>query len=169
MNKAEDDAMNDRNPEDKPKNNTRLITLLAISLAFNLLLIGLIIGWAAAPERDRQPHLGWMTHNLDRETRSILRDKFKEHRQASQPIREELRAAQRQLHEVLSAEDFDAEAASQALATLRGVSSRFQTLAHRQMVETLATMKPEDRVHVYRFLARPVSRGKPKAEPRERQ
>ncbi len=147
-----------------------LMGLLVISLAFNLLVIGMMIGRAASPVRDRHPHLGWMMYKLDRDTRAELHDSLREHRQKSKPIRAELQAAQRRLHEVLSSEDFDAVATRQALTTLRDISARFQTLAHQQMVETLAKMKPEDRVQVYRFLAKPGPRGNPPCpEQRKRQ
>ena len=150
--------------EKSKKRRLWFMGLLVVSLAFNLLIAGMLLGRAASPMRGHHPHLGWMMHELDKETRAELRDSLKAHRQASKSIRTEMKAAQQGLHALLGNEDFDAAATREALADLRDISGKFQTLAHQQMLDTLVTMKPEERVHVYKFLARPVSPGRGCAE-----
>ena len=142
--------------EKSKKRRLWLMGLLVVSLAFNLLIVGMMIGRAASPMREHHPHLGWMMHKLDKEIRAELRDSLKAHRQASKSIRAEMKAAQQGLHTLLSNEDFDVAATRQALSNLRDISGKFQTLAHQQMVDTLVKMKPEERLHVYQFLARPA-------------
>ena len=142
-----------------------LIILLIVSLACNLLVLGVIIGRhlsGSQPEAGatgKATHLGWLTRNLDAETLATLRHSLKERRHQARQTHKALRAAQQHLLEVIQAEPFDAGAVKAALTALREVSTRFQEVSHQHIVEILATMKPDDRVRVYRLLSRRATRG----------
>ena len=131
-------------------NRTWLIVVLVVSLGLNFLFIGAVIGRVMM---GGPPHFSWLMQDLDDDTRRTVHQTMRQHRQQSESARRSLRAAQRDLHEKIRAEEFDKEGVSQALGKVRHASNALQEIMHNQMIETLAVLAPRDRAGVYRMLS----------------
>lgn len=148
---------------------TWLVAALIVSLGLNMLFIGVVIGRTMSGGGP-PPHMQWMMQELDEDTRKTIRQAMRKTAKESGETRRALRSAQRQLHEHIGAEDYDKEAVIKALAEVRRASNEMQEIMHRQMVDSLEMMAPEERLRVYRMLsgARHGRRG-PDRPPRNRE
>ena len=141
---------------------TVILTTLIISVALNLLVAGLVAGrFIFGP--DRPHHLGMGPERmmqfdpsaLDPTTREVLRHAFRQNNEAAKTMRRSLHKAQKEVRELLVDGSFDPEAMEAALLNLRTQMHQYQALRHKQMVDTLEQLTPEDRLRVYQFLSPP--------------
>jgi len=133
-----------------------LIILLVCSLAINLLLVGGIVGrmMAGPPPRPLPDHLGGIVRLLDEERRAELREGLVQHWRNARPIRQEMRAAQRDVAAAIGAREFDPDSARRALDNLRAASLEYQQASHAKLVNVLSRLTPEERERVVQFLNR---------------
>ncbi len=138
---------------------TWLIVGLVVSIAFNMLFVGIVVGrtiFGGPP-----PHMQWMMQDVGEETRRTVHQAMRETAEQTESTRKSLRRAQRELHKTIRAEEYDKEAVAQALSEVRRLTNEMQEIMHGQMVESLEMMAPEERLHVVRKIsgARPGPRG----------
>jgi uncharacterized membrane protein len=107
-------------------NRSWLIALLIISLGINLLVVGMFVGRISKEHRPKHSHFDWMAKELNTSSREAVRKTMRAHMHDSEPLAKDLRMAQRNLKQVMSAEIFEEKAAVQAFALVREKSERFQ-------------------------------------------
>lgn len=118
-------------------------TVLALSLAGNLLLAGALIGRHVGGH----PPLGVlrMLPDAPPAAKTALRDAFGDHRaEMREHFRSHHRARER-VAEVLAAPEFDPTELDRALTDLAMATARLQTSAHAIVREAAVTMPPEAR------------------------
>jgi uncharacterized membrane protein len=149
------------------KPQRRLKLALAVSLAFNLLIIGVFIGAIFAfrgqftqPDHAREfRHLGLAPFalTLDAENRAALYDRIA--RDDVRAARRDIGQAMRQFSQSLQADPFDAARAHQALLSARQAFIGLQSVGHAALVDHLETLTAEDRAQVARRLRHVLRRG----------
>jgi hypothetical protein len=138
-------------PPAPPRNGRGIRIALALSLALNLLILGLVGGalLALGPRggdddpRLRALGLGPFALALSREDRDGLRDRID--RDAIRGERRALGASLLQLRQALLAEPFDRAAAEAALARSRAAAEALQGHGHAALLDQIATMSAADR------------------------
>ncbi|WP_168193242.1 periplasmic heavy metal sensor [Rhodophyticola sp. CCM32] len=129
---------------------------LALSLAANLLIIGVISGAALGrigsgpvdadgPMGLRAIGLGPLAFVLDREDRAALRARLTADRSRLQPDLRGLGRSMQQVSTALRADPFDRAAMSDLLRQQRGHVQGLQTEGHRVLLDQLQDMTPEAR------------------------
>jgi hypothetical protein len=124
--------------------------VLAVSLALNLLIVGLVAGLAlrAGPGADGHPALrdlglGPFVLAMDRDDRAALRERL-----AAQDLRADriaLGRSLRGLQAALRSEPFDRAAAAAALTDGRRAAEALQAGAHAALLDQMAEMDPAAR------------------------
>lgn len=126
-----------------------LILALLVSAAVNLLLAGVFIGRVAAPTHPPPP-MDWAGHEMDAQTRELLRRRLREQQGAFRPLRRDMIAASAAVRDALAAEDYDPQALDAALAGVREVTGRYQLLVHENLVNMSADLPREQRMALAR-------------------
>lgn len=132
-----------------------LIPALIVSLAINLLVIGVVIGAfvsGGANYRgrvDSSPARGFIgkpfLYALPQEDRRALGQEFRENPAAILETREALRERVQGLLEVLRNDPFDAESAARILSEQRALIVDRQKYGERLLLDHLASMSAEER------------------------
>ncbi len=155
--------------EEHPKPRRRwLIPALLVSLAINLLIVGIVVGFAVSPNAPRN------TDRVGGPARSIIGEPFvralpKKDRQALikaigaergrlRENRAALRARFEALLVALRADPFETEAVSQLLQEQRSVAIRRQRIGEAILIERLAAMSPDERAAYAERLAHSLRR-----------
>ena len=132
-----------------------ITTVLAISLAINLLAAGAVLGRFIKGERSGRPPLAWASKELDASSRERLRPILQPNAEATRALRRQIREASDAVRGAIRAEPFDSVALTDALAELRAVSLDYQTAVHSLAVESLAELPAEERERFGAMLLRP--------------
>jgi uncharacterized membrane protein len=130
----------------------RLAVALALSLAFNLFLAGMIAaGWLAEGERisaarERPPRI--FRHGLeglDEDMRPAVEEARRRHAREIVPLTREMRAARREMRQALAAPELDEKRLQAAFEELRRRSHDAQAAVHALMLEIARTLDPAQR------------------------
>ena len=161
--------MSDPAPHRPPAPRTRrgIKIVLAVSLALNLLVAGLVggailgSGGFGGGDRDRDPDLrslglGPFALALPREERQGLLDRID--REALRQDRREIGGALRALQAALRASPFDRDAAEAALRRSRVVAEGIQGRGHALLLDRLDEMSPAQRAELADRLSRALRR-----------
>jgi uncharacterized membrane protein len=140
--------------------NVLLVTLLVFSIGLNLLFIGVAVGRHLLGMSPGRAHFEWMTQEVSNETRRKLRSTMREHMQESLPARRELRKVQHQLRAAITADEYVETDVVERLAGVRRASADLQESMHKQMVENLRQLAPEERSHVLGMMMRHDNRAR---------
>lgn len=138
--------------------------LLILSLALNLLVVGLVAGaWAFGPHH-RQPRgvdlvLGPVARALDEEDRRAIRDRLIEQPELRRSGRAERRETQQALITALRAEPFDPDALASLLDAEQNRAQAVQRAAREAFLARLAEMEPQARRDFADRLASEMRRG----------
>ncbi|MEX0962698.1 MAG: periplasmic heavy metal sensor [Pseudohongiellaceae bacterium] len=140
------------------KNRLLLLGLL-VSISINLFFVGGIAYRVGNFNDERSgrplpPNVGWIVRDLDEQRRSELEPQLRESFEQIRPIRREMIDAQRQVNALMSAQPFDAEALSEAFATLRAASIRYQELSHAQTSSIFGQLSEQERQAALEFVKR---------------
>ena len=107
-------------------NNSRWVVVsLLLSVALNLLLLGVIIGRSVYKKPIIKPlptHLGWMIQHLDSASLNSLRSQIEAHSRRVVPIRQEMRRQQKEFNRLLLQPNPNNKALAQTLSKLRNHS-----------------------------------------------
>jgi len=127
-----------------------LIIALGISVALNLLLVGVGIGHTfhqPPPMMRMNPMLGLshFTHDLSDERRKELAQTLRAFREASRPAIGEMRELQHQLREEIRREPVDPVRLKRALAALHAHMQASQTLSTDAFVQLMLALSAEER------------------------
>jgi len=152
-------------PAPRPTRGRGLKIALGLSLAFNLLILGLFAGalLAVGPHgrdgddpRLRALGLGPFALALSREDREAVTDRLD--RDALRAERRELGVGLVQLRAALLAEPFDRAAAEAALGRSRQTTATIQGHGHAALVDQFETMSAEERRELAERLGRVLRR-----------
>ena len=153
-------------PEPKRKNRW-LRPLLIVSLAINLLVVGIFAGWTFSggkPPGDRIPPSARSVMGepflraLPPEQRKILLSEIVERSPNLRQNRAELRQHFEELLAALRAEPFDANEVSRLLEAQRGAALSRQDVGERLLLERLGSMSVEERDAYANRLAKSLRR-----------
>ena len=137
-----------------------LVILLVFSMGLNLVFVGVVVGRHLLGVSPDRAHFEWMTREVSEETRRKLRSSMSVHMQESLPGRIELRKAQYQLRTAITSNEYVESDVVARLAGVRRASADLQESMHKQMVENLRQLAPEERSHVLGMMKRHDSRGR---------
>jgi uncharacterized membrane protein len=156
-------------------------TLLFVSLAFNVLVVGAVIGAKAAGvrfERDAPGMAGAMERApgprafmraLSPESRALVREDLTDAWFASRPLRMESRQARRALYEAAMEEPYDAQKVRTAFAAMRQTDQATLAAFHDALSESLGKLDATERRRVVRAVAEAQRRGWPRQQEKMRQ
>jgi uncharacterized membrane protein len=139
-------------------------TLLFLSVALNLLVIGSIAGaWGAGVRVQREvgdtvvarmPGSRAFLRALPPETREIMRGELSGSRSESRELRRAALQARREAFEAAATEPYDTERVRAAFARLREADQRAIGVFHDSIVDAFARLTPEQRRGAMEALAR---------------
>jgi uncharacterized membrane protein len=128
--------------------------LLAVSLALNLLVVGVVIGGVLTHDpRPPKPagasiSIGPLSHAFSKEDREALRHALEEQGPSMRDLRSALEADTARLVTILRTEPWDAQAASAVLADMRGRFEQRGALGERLILERVGAMTAQERLDV---------------------
>ena len=131
------------------KINSWLIVVLVLSIGINLLAAGIVIGRML---QGPSPMLTWMTEGVSEKTRSRIATSMREHFIETSKIRRQMRDLRAQLSQSVVADEYDEEMVTVMLGELRTLSASLQNESHRQIIENLRELTPEERRQSFRLL-----------------
>ena len=167
--------MSDQTPStpEKKRSGRGVKIALAVSLALNLAVVGLVGGAVVGARNNnaegqegapalRTLGLGPFALALSRDDRQELRGRVEEH---GEPLREERRAIGRALREVQAAllsEPFDRDAAEAAFAASRDRVIGLQEVGHTALLDQIESMSAQERADLAESLNRLMRRSRPR-------
>jgi len=132
--------------------NRRWRIALGVSLAINLLLIGVVGTWAARPLFRAEPPrpdfsraIERMAHRLDGADAAILRHAYEARRDDMARLSGNMRAAREKVRGALRAEPFDADALGAAMNEASAARASFEGVIQDVMREGAVAMSPDGR------------------------
>lgn len=140
------------NTEGKQKRRW-VLPLLFLSLAMNLLVVGVVIGWLISPGGPKRSDFGsarglvgepFLRALPEEQRRAMLRDAMREAPRIRES-RENLRARFDAFLGALRAEPFDTDLVADLLDQQRSVAQRRQDIGEGLLLERLAAMTPAER------------------------
>ena len=149
--------------EPKKKTGRGVKIALALSLAANLAVVGLVAGVAFGGDRAGGPPrlaslgLGPFAFAFEREDRHALRAALAE--AGLQASRRELGGALREVQAAIAADPFDRAAAEEAFAQSRGLVTRLQELGHETLLDHIEEMSANARAELAENVGRALRRG----------
>ena len=138
-------------------NNRWIRPVLVVSLAVNLVLVGLIGGFVlrvGGPPHPATPHLSDFARELSPEQKTTLRHHLRSSRTEGRQLRRAVMLAQRQLTQELKAEEWNEEKITAARQALHTASETLQEHLQTQMMAMLAEMPVEERRRVLNNMAK---------------
>ena len=140
-------------------NNSRwVIVSLLLSVALNLLLLGVFIGSSVYKKPIIKPlptHLGWMIQHLDSASLNSLRPQIEAHSRRVAPIRQEMRRQQKEFNRLLLQPNPNNKALAQTLSQLRDHSDEYQQEMHSMILKLIPKLSEDQRLKVISMLRRP--------------
>ena len=140
-------------------NNSRWVVVsLLLSVALNLLLLGVFIGSSVYKKPIIKPlptHLGWMIQHLDSASLNSLRPQIEAHSRRVAPIRQEMRQQQKEFNRLLLQPNPNNKALAQTLSQLRDHSDEYQQEMHSMILKLIPKLSEDQRLKVISMLRRP--------------
>ena len=151
----------------KPTSGRWIKIALAVSLALNLAVVGLISGAVLrsgdggrneGPPALRSLGLGPFAQALSREDRDEVRDRIEGTGIALRDERRAIGRALRQVEQALRADPFDRDAVDAAFASSRALVVSLQEIGHTALLDQIETMSAAEREDLADGLARAMRR-----------
>ncbi|MFL2528338.1 MAG: periplasmic heavy metal sensor [Candidatus Azotimanducaceae bacterium] len=140
-------------------NNSRwVIFSLVLSLGFNLLLLGVLIGSFISKKPNTKPlptSLGWMIHHLDSASLESIQPQMEAHARKVAPIRKEMRKTQQEFSRLLGQANPNDKALTNTLSQLRNHSDEYQREMHYMILELIPRLNKDQRRKIIKMLRRP--------------
>ena len=140
------------------KRNLLIIGLL-FSVGVNLFLLGAIGSRLGSVRNFREarplpPNLSWIIRDLDESRQQELVTLIEPLADEIIPLRLAMLQAQREVNNLMSASDFDADALAAAFADLRAASEAYGALSHQQTITILNELTEAERQAATEFVRR---------------
>jgi uncharacterized membrane protein len=151
--------------------------VLFISLGFNLFLGGIVVGkYLGKISEPRFGHsapmlakISWIIPSLSKEGQEKVRPLMRKHREQMEHQMRRIKQTRHQVHQLLTAPDFNAEALSETLAKLRQTRSEARKNMHTFLVKMASQLSEKDRQRLSEATQKrrhsPPWRHKPPEEP----
>jgi uncharacterized membrane protein len=141
--------------------NKTLKVLFLVSLILNVLLVGVLMG--QLPRRlergsFREQRMEQALRDLPQPMQTRLREKFKQMRAASDPLRDQLRVAREQTLSTLSAEPFDEAAYDRQVSKIHELQLQMFKKMGQVVKEIAKELSVEERRNFAQILRRPPPR-----------
>jgi uncharacterized membrane protein len=150
------------------RNNRWLIGGLAVSLIFNLLLAGFVIGrlsgFGPPPGFGPDPTAGFvrLLGFLEADRRAAIAPTLRTHMGEVMPLLRKMRGDQHAVIDALTAEPFAPDALTNALAELRTNLTAVQVASHRSFIAMATLLTPQERAELAAAMRRaPHMHGRP--------
>ena len=134
-----------------------LLGLVILSVAANLLLVGLIGGHLIKQGNNHPKPLGWALKGVSPEVRETVLPLMKEHAKDVLLARRDLRKTERRLRRVIESETMTREELTRSLSAMRESTARYHVLIHDIGVDVLLSLETEQRLKAAPYLFRPPS------------
>jgi uncharacterized membrane protein len=121
---------------------------LIVSLALNLMAIGIAAGFILKPHKDfHSPAMSFhhMTKDLSPESRALIKNITKKHKDKFRGMLRQIHQQRRAISDLLAAETVDKAELEAAFERLQQLSSDFQGSLHQVMIEAAQQLPREDR------------------------
>lgn len=130
--------------------NRLLIGIAVVSVALNLLLVGVVLGRFVGPQPGAariDPIVGMhrLIRNLPEERAEALAPYYREYFSALRPRFRELRGAQRQIREAMMTDPLDVDALRTAMESFQSQLSRSQAAAREAFISLVGALTPAER------------------------
>jgi uncharacterized membrane protein len=142
------------------RNNRWLIGGLVLSVVFNLLLAGFVIGrlsgFGPPPPFGPDPTVGFvrLLGFLDDDRRAAIAPALRTHMSEVMPMLHKMRSDQHAVMDALTAEPFVPDALANALDALRTNLTAAQVASHRSFVAMAALLTPQERTQLAEAMRR---------------
>jgi len=136
---------------------SRIKVVLALSLAFNLLFAGAVLGRWQVGDRPPPP-LMWSLRNLPEDIKAKAQKTMTPQRAHQREHRMQMQAASAEVRRAALTEPFNQTALNEALTELRRVQEKFMIQTHEAATELLSQLSVEERRMVLESLLRPPRR-----------
>jgi uncharacterized membrane protein len=134
-----------------------LLGLVILSVAVNLLLVGLIGGHFIKQGDNHSKPLGWALKGVPPEVREAVRPLIKAHAKDVLLARGDLRKAERRLRRVIESETMTRKELTRSLSAMRESTARYHVLIHDIGVDVLLSLEADQRLKAAPYLFRPPS------------
>ena len=132
-----------------------LLGLVILSVAINLLLVGLIGGHFIKQGNNYPKPLGWALKGVSPEVRETVRPLMKAHAKDVSLARRDLRKTERRLRRVIESETMTREELTRSLSAMRESTARYHVLIHDIGVDVLLSLEADQRLKAAPYLFRP--------------
>ena len=136
---------------DTPKRRRWVLPVLVVSLALNLLFVGLIAGswWRHGPSASRDRIITGaverLMQDLPEDKRSHAAQLLKQHRESVRPVREQLRDARAAAKEAVHADPYTEVKIQAALARFRDIRTSQHESMHAMVMDLMKQLTLEER------------------------
>ena len=135
-----------------------LIGLIA-SVGLNLFLLAGIGARLSSINNTREarpfpPNIGWIVRDLSAERQAELANVLEPIRDEISPLRQAMFEAQRNVNELMAADEFNQTELEAAFAALRSASEAYTSLSHQQTASVLGELTAEERETALNFVQR---------------
>ena len=129
-----------------------LIGLVALSMALNLLLAGLIGGHMLREGRHSPPPLAWAFKEVPQGVREKAKPILREHSREVIAARRDVRQSERALRKLLQSENLTREELEVGLADMRRSTADYHELIHEVGIDVLLSLDPKQRMKAAPYL-----------------
>lgn len=136
---------------DTPKRRRWVLPVLVVSLALNLLFVGLVAGswWRHGPSGSRDRIITGaverLMQDLPEDKRGHAAQLLKQHRESVRPVRQQLRDARDAAKEAVLTEPFDEAKVQAALARFREIRTSQHKSMHAMVMDLMKQLTLEER------------------------
>lgn len=149
----------------------RLRIVLAVSLAANLFLVGLLVGTGLFRDRPRGPRhaaFSQAVEQLDPADADALRALMRTEAEQARPRVQALRAARREVEALMSRPDYDPAAVRSAMTQVRIEETALRDNLDAALIEFAGRLDPEERAAVAPLLRKGGRGGRGDRSPADR-
>ena len=129
-----------------------LIGLVIVSIALNLLLVGLIGGHMLREGRHSPPPLAWAFKEVPKGVREKARPILREHAREVIAARRDVRQSERALRKLLQSENLTREELEVGLADMRRSTADYHELIHEVGIDVLLSLDTKQRMKAAPYL-----------------
>ena len=129
-----------------------LIGLVVVSMALNLLLVGLIGGHILREGQHSPPPLAWAFKEVPKGVREKARPILREHSREVIAARRDVRQSERALRKLLQSENLTRDELEAGLAEMRRSTADYHKLIHEVGIAVLLSLDPKQRMKAAPYL-----------------
>lgn len=126
-----------------------LLLALLVSVAVNLVILGYALG-RQGQHLQQPPPAEWAVRRLDDSSRRLVRQRMAADAKRIRPLRADVARALGGVRRAAVADEFDSEALDRALAHMRDVRTRYESVIHEGLVAVASELPRDQRLALLR-------------------